>query len=296
MVIATTGAGAQTITTGALFEAAFAAGGIDLTTTSAGGAITIDMSSVPFSGTTVITTTSTGGAHTITTGSGTATVNATSTAGAITILGANLTSVSATTTGAGAQLITSTGTSAVTVNATSDSGATAVITGTGNDTITLYASSAGGLNTVNAGAGADAITLYTNFVSIDTIIQADGASKVSTANTTTGFITAGETITFGNGLDTITNFLGANDVLDVGTGGAAVSGIGLNGATFTATQTIFFSGAYVGGVFTIALDGTGSDTLLLDTTAPADRDIATADTWILLVGTNSASLIPASFI
>ena len=121
-------------------------------------------------------------------------------------------------------------------------------------------------------------------------------SKVATANTTTGTIAAGQTITFGDGLDTVTNFNAAVDILNVGTGGAAASGIGLNEAAFTATKTIFFSGAYSGGVFTIADDGLGADTLLLDTTDAADINIATANTWVLLVGVDSDTLIAGTFI
>ena len=295
VVFTTTGAGAQTITTGVEFDAAFAAGGVDFTTTTSGaGAITLNMST--FTGAADITTVSTDGAQIITAGSGVSTVNATSGAGALTISGANLTQVDAVTTGAGAQMITSTGASNVVVNATSNSGATTIVTGAGNDTITLVGSSAGGANSITTGAGADSITLYTNFSSVDTITIGASDSKVMTANTTTGLIAAGQTITFGNGLDTITNFNAAVDVLNVGTGGAAVTGVGLDEAAFTATKTIFFSGAYAGGVFTIAGDGLGADTLLLDTTVLADQNIATADTWVLLVGVDSDTLVPASFI
>lgn len=65
---------------------------------------------------------------------------------------------------------------------------------------------------------------------------------------------------------------------------------------FTAAKTVFLSGVYAGGVFTIADDATGADTLLLDSTATDDQTIATADTWILLVGTNSGTLDTNSFI
>jgi len=297
IVINTTGNGAQTTTTGAAFQAAFAAAGVDLTTTTSGtGAITIDSST--FTGAATLTTTSGAGAQTITTGSGVTTVTATSAAGALTIAGANLATVTAITTGAGAQTITSTGAGAVTVIATSDAGATTITTGAGKDTITLLASAAAGANTITGGAGADTITLVTGgLAATDTIVQANGDSKASTADTTTT-IAAGQTITFGTGLDIINGFAGATDVLNVGTAGAAVTGIGLADTAFTATKTIFLSGAYVAGtgVFTIAADGAGADTLLLDTTATADQTIATADTWILLVGTNSASLIASSFI
>ena len=322
VTINTTLAGAQTITTGALFEAAFAAGGVNLSTTSTGGAITIDMNSVvSFTGAATITTTSTDGAQTITTGSGLATVNATSGAGALTITGANLATVNATTAGAGAQniTITSTGAGAVIVTAIGNSGAQTISTGAGsdtvtvttsagagnsvttnagNDTITLLASAAAALsNTISGGAGVDSIALVTGaLAAVDTVVHAKGDGIVSTVNTTTGAIAAGQTITFGSGLDIVTGFVGGTDILNVTTAGAAVTGIGQNEAAFAATQNIFLSGTYAAGVFTIAADGAGADTLLLDTTAAADQNIATADTWILLVGTNSGSLISSTFI
>jgi len=274
IVMNTTGSGAIDIITGTNFNTAFALGGVDLSTTTTGpGAVTINMSSF----------------------TGTAKVTANSAAGAITLSGVNFSQIDVITTGAGAQAITSTGAVNGIVNATSGEGATSITTGSGSDSIILHATSAGGLNTIAAGAGADAITLYTNFTSIDTIVQADGDSKASTANTTTSNIAAGQTITFGNGLDIINNF-GVNDILNVGTGGAAVSGLTMNEELFAATQTIFLSGTYAGNIFTIAADGGGTDTLLLDTTAAADIDIATADTWILLTGTISTALSAESFV
>lgn len=274
IVINTTGSGAHDIITGTNFNTAFASNGVDLSTTTTGdGAITINMSSF----------------------TGTAKLAANSAAGAIVLSGVDFAQIDVRTTGAGAQTITSTGAVNVIVNATSSEGATSITTGAGGDTITLHATAAGGLNTIAASAGADTINLYTNFSSIDTIVQADGDSLASTANTTTSNIAAGQTITFGNGLDIISNF-GVNDILNVGTGGAAVSGLAMNEALFAATKTIFFSGTYAGNIFTIAADGGGTDTLLLDTTAAADRDIATADTWILLTGVISSALSAGSFV
>ena len=102
-VSVTTGAGVISIVTGAAFQAAFASGGVNLTATTTGGAINIDMTS--FTGPETVTTSSGAGAETIVTGSGLGTVTATSTAGALTISGVGLATVSATTTGAGAQTI-----------------------------------------------------------------------------------------------------------------------------------------------------------------------------------------------
>ncbi len=341
IVINTTGAGAQTITTGTAFQAAFAANGVDMTTASTAGAINIDMQTGAFSGAAIIRATSTAGVQTILTGTGVASVTSTSTAGAINITsanlaavtatstdgvqtivtgadsattvtatsiagdqnitGANLARVDATTTGAGVQAIVSTGASDVIVNATSDLGATTITTGVGNDTITLFASAAAGANTITAAAGADTITLYSNFSSVDTINQADGDSFVSTGNTTDSSIGVGETITFADGVDIINGFNATVDTLNVGTAGAAVSGIGRSDAALAgAAGTVYFSGAYdaAAGVFTIAANGAGADTLVLDATVGGgggDRNVTTADTWVVLVGVDSADLVAGSF-
>lgn len=274
IVMSTTGSGAHDIITGTNFNTAFASGGVDLwTATTGAGAITIDMASF----------------------TGTAKVTADSAAGAIVLSGVKFSQIDVTTTGSGAQTITSTGASDVIVNATSSEGATSITTGAGDDTIALHATSADGLNTITAGAGADTINLYANFASIDKIVQADGDSMASTANTITSNIATGDTITFGNGLDIVSNF-GVNDNIDVGTGGAAVSGLTMDKADFAATTTIFLSGTYAEDTFTIAADGGGTDTLLLDTTAVDDTDIATADTWILLSGVTSDALSAGSFV
>jgi hypothetical protein len=274
IVMNTTGSGAHDIITGTNFNTAFASGGVDLSTTTTGaGAITINMDSF----------------------TGTAKLTANSAAGAIVLSGVKFSQIDVTTTGSGAQTITSTGANNVIVNATSSEGATSITTGAGDDTIHLHATSADGLNTITAGAGADTINLYTNFASIDKIVQADGDSMASTANTITSNIATGDTITFGNGLDIVRNF-GVNDNIDVGTGGAAVSGLTMDKADFAATTTIFLSGTYAEDTFTIAADGGGTDTLLLDTTAVDDTDIATADTWILLSDVTSDALSAGSFV
>ena len=97
------GAGAQTITTGANFNTAFASG-VNLLASNGAGAILIDMSG--FGHVATLTTNSSGaGAHDITTGSALTTVTSTTLAGNQTIKGAGLTTVSATSNGAGDQAI-----------------------------------------------------------------------------------------------------------------------------------------------------------------------------------------------
>lgn len=155
-----------------------------------------------------------------------------------------------------------------------------------------------GVDVITGGAGADAMT---GGAGADVFIQADGASVVKSASNLVGAnFAAADTITFANGVDVITGFTAGTggDSLDVGTAGAAITGIGVAAATMTATKTLFLSGAYVvaTGVFTIAADGTGADTLIVDTTVAADQAIATADTWVVLVGVDSDNLVAANFI
>jgi Ca2+-binding RTX toxin-like protein len=202
VIINTTGAGAQTITTGAAFQAAFVTTGIDFTTTSGAGAITIDSSS--FTGTEKFTITSGAGAQTITTGSGLATVVATTTAGAQTIVGAHLAAVTANS-GAGAQTIFSTGVGAVTVSATSVAGVQTIVTGDGNDVITATTTAA--INIISTGAGNDLVTVLAATSGGYTI---DGGS-------------GNDSITGGAGNDSLYGGVG-NDLLNGGDGNDALNG------------------------------------------------------------------------
>jgi len=238
------GNGAQTITTGDNFSAAFTAG-VDLSVETLLGAITVDMTTyVPAA--TINTTTQGDGAHTIVTGSGVTTVNATGvTSGAQTIngvglttvvasitdagdqvigttTGGNITSVDAFIGGAGAQTITSTSASDVTILADAFAGTQTIVTGTGNDTVTLT-SSAGQASTITTNAGNDTITLS---LAIDTINVAFG----------------------GEGEDTIVNFT-------VGAGGDIID--------FTGTTDVFGTGITLGAFGTLTGDGLGGTQVLL---------------------------------
>jgi hypothetical protein len=192
-----TGAGAITLVSGAFFNTAFSTG-VNLTSTTNGGADTLNLST--FTGPASITAIAIGaGAQTITTGAGAASVSATAVSGAQTILGANLTSVSVTNAGNGAQTVTSTGSADVAVTAIGFSGAQVISTaggadtltvttstgttntfgtGGGNDVITLTAAGGGAStsNTITAGSGADIITLGTHTAGIDHLVNALGAS------------------------------------------------------------------------------------------------------------------------
>ncbi|MCX7170477.1 MAG: DUF4214 domain-containing protein [Proteobacteria bacterium] len=224
LVINTTGSGAQTITTGPMFEAAFHGNGVtgvDLTTkTTGGGAIDINMTS--FGGTATLTTTSTAGAQTITTGSGVTSVTAESGAGALTIQGVGLATVSATTTGNGAQTIGDAGGNGahlVTVTATSNSGAQ-TITSTSTSAVTVTATSTSGPQTIVTGTGADSVTAR----------SAAGTSNTITTNA------GNDTISAGLGNDLITGGLGADSM--TGGGGINTYAFGANGSIIGTSMDI----------------------------------------------------------
>ncbi|MBK7000073.1 MAG: hypothetical protein IPH35_08915 [Rhodoferax sp.] len=236
IVINTTGNGAQSITTGAGFESAFVAGGVDLVmTTSGSGAINVTMST--FTGAAAVSTTSIAGAQTIVTGSGVATVIATSDAGALTIYGSGLETVTANTTGAGAQTIgdssgggehlvtvtaasndgaqtiTSTSTSAVTVNATATAAPQTVITGTGNDLVTATGA-AGQSNTIITNAGNDTIVAGPG---TDLIVGGTGTDRMTGGGGTDTFVFGTDGSVIGTSMDVIADFNAAGaDILAFG--------------------------------------------------------------------------------
>jgi hypothetical protein len=169
--------------------------------------------------------------------------------------------------------------------------ANTVVGGSGKDTIIA----GGGIDSIDANDDADTITLTETTSAADTVIFADGDGVASTAATiaagNAGAIAAGDDVTFGNGVDTVTGFAAATDFLDVSVAGEITTGIGMTENAMTATKTVYFSGSFnsATNVFTIAAAGAGADTLILDTTT--DRDIIGTDSALVLIGVNSADLL-----
>jgi Ca2+-binding RTX toxin-like protein len=179
------------------------------------------------------------------------------------------------------------------VNLTGTSGADTLTTGALQDTIDGGA----GNDTVDAGVGADRIVVSLGDDTV-TIPHSDGVAN--TASTLANPIAVGNTVTFANGVDTIVGFEAGTggDVLDLTNAGATLAtGIGENSGALTASKTLFLSGAYVSstGVFTVAADGTGADTLLMQSD-DANVSATAADSWILLVGVDSDNLVAANII
>ncbi|MDO8271979.1 MAG: calcium-binding protein [Gammaproteobacteria bacterium] len=204
VVFNSTGNGAQVITTGANFESAFAANGVNLTAKTLLGAIDVTMTS--FTGAATIVTTTTGaGAHTITTGSGVTTVNATGVAaGAQTINGVGLTTVDATVNGAGNQVIgTTLGGNLVTVNATILAAGSQTIASTSNSNVTIVAEAASGEQTITTAGGNDSVTT-TGAAGQSATISTGSGNDVISAGLSTDLITGGtgaDTMTGGGAVD-----------------------------------------------------------------------------------------------
>ena len=161
------------------------------------------------------------------------------------------------------------------------------------------------IDTVVAGAGADVIDAGKG---ADTITGGDGAdtftfnsadSVALSASTFAGatFATS-DTITFGNGVDVITDFKAGtgNDKFDGANAGAKPTtaiGVATN-AGLAGGTTYFLSGAWSTSdkKFTIAADGTGADTMILE----GDGGNVTAnDDITILVGVDSDDFVAANF-
>ncbi len=191
IVVATTGANNQTITTGGWFDAAFKAAGVNLTTTTSTGTVTIDMTSFTGAATITATTVGTAGAEgvvSVQTGSGNDTVTVTdaaaSNAGTISTFGGNDTIVGGVndetiTGGTGMDTMTGGGTTADTfVFAAGDSGGAP--SDSVYDTITDFTAVAS--NVINAGAAA----IVTNATATAGVaaISAAGVATFNAADTT----------------------------------------------------------------------------------------------------------------
>jgi Ca2+-binding RTX toxin-like protein len=190
--------------------------------------------------------------------------------------------------------------------------------GLGNDVITGGTGAdallgGGGADTISGGAGADTITggtgadLMTGGAGVDRFEQ--GGLALSVAQTTPSFVgatvAAGDSLTFGNGVDIVTDFT-------AGTGGdifvnlfanAALPTtlIGATVADLTAATAVFFaSGSYdsLTGRFTITADGVGTDTLIVqaDNGNAVSDSLLTNESMVVLRGVDSDNLIAANFV
>lgn len=161
--------------------------------------------------------------------------------------------------------------------------------GSGNDVIN------GGDNqdSINAGTGADAVTLTVDGYT-DVITQAASDSVANTTSSLSANFTVNDTITFGNGVDVVNNFLagataGGGDRLNIGT---PIS-VSLLGESTGTTVIGWLSGNYNAGTktFTVTANGSGADTLVLKgSTLNAGTSRA-----VILVGVDTDNLVASNF-
>jgi hemolysin type calcium-binding protein len=185
--------------------------------------------------------------------------------------------------------------SLATANGIAIKGTTGTEVNTLTGTILADAITAGaGDDVIDGNAGADIIS---GGDGVDTFMHTAGDSVASTAQVFAGAnVAAGDTITFGSGVDVINDFTAgaSGDIFD-GALAAAVptTGIGVAHATGFVAGTWFLSGAWNGSTFTAAADGTGADTLIVEGDVGAD---ISADTdVVILVGVDSDDFVAANF-
>ncbi len=274
IVILTSGTGAQTLTTGASFNAAFDAAGADLQTTSTSGAQTINMSAVTGPATLTSISDASIAGNFITMGAGVTTVTATTTTGPMTINSASavVATVTVTTTSGAVTVTTGAGADSVTLT-TGNTAGNVITTGAGNDTITATAAAAtSNGNTITGGLGSDTIDITGN-TAPDTIVIADGDSgiTVATADSITGFDTTIDKLSMGL-QGTSANYVAAS-------GPVANFAAALTAANLTFTGTVRYSFQFVGTGATLV------GYLFKDTTGAG-----TAGEVVVLVGINNTGI------
>lgn len=194
-------------------------------------------------------------------------------------------------------LIGGAGNDAITGGAAADS----LLGGAGNDTINAGTGTVE--DTVGGGLGIDTITLNVDGAA-DHIEVSVGDSVVISA-ISPGVIAAGSTLTFAAGVDVINNFLAgsgatADHIHNIGGQDSTLltSLIGATGATVTDVDTTeyYLSGSYNGltGVFTVAANGAGADTLVIN--GVTGDTLASSLQSTILIGVNSANLTTDNFV
>lgn len=154
-----------------------------------------------------------------------------------------------------------------------------------------------GYDIINGGTGADTMT---GGLGSSRYVQRSTFSELETAFSSPGAnaLNAGQSVTFGNGLDIVTDFEIARDIISVGyVASGIVSLLGQGSAALTdAGQVYYLSGTWNAGsqIFTVAANGSGADTLVALSGA-AGTTFSTNGSAIVLLGVNSADLTATNF-
>lgn len=178
------------------------------------------------------------------------------------------------------------GTTTVAVTTGMGAGADTIDAGAGDDTIIIGA----GNDSVTTGTGTDNIIILGLTVENTALSTAPTAQSIATS----GSIANGDTITFGNGLDIITDFTSGTDNLVVSLattifeGIAPTSLVGVSELDLTEDTAFQARGDYVASTGVFTLSATGADTLfLLNDDIAADDVLSTNTNFILLSGVTS---------
>jgi len=183
-------------------------------------------------------------------------------------------------------------------NVTGSAGSDVIIGSSGANSISGaagldYIDGGAGNDTINAGTGADYVI---GGAGTDTIVMAAGDSIARTAETITEALTvAGETITFGNGVDQISGFVSGTDTLDVATAAnyTAVA-IGADVRTLTVGNNFGLRGDFVAATGVFTLSATGADTLVFTNLANTALTSALNTAAVVLIGVTA--LTTADFV
>lgn len=181
-------------------------------------------------------------------------------------------------------------------------GSASISGGAGNDFIRVTGNPTSGV--FSGGFGADTINVVPNLVNA-TYQQADGESVAATAISglsAGGNFQAASTITFGNGVDVITNFEATN-ILDTTLGTLGLDQTQTNGGLYNgntlnaqsgmvAGRSYVLNGQFAAGVFTI--DGGGLDSLIV--TQGNNNPLSRNNSSVILQGFNAATLNNANFV
>ena len=209
------------------------------------------------------------------------------------------------TTGSGADTVTgSTGDD----NFTTGNGADVITMGTGNDTVNAGGAndtiigSTSGTNAITGGNGSDTMTGGT---AVDTYVQTTVTSTApSSISMAAAIVAIGDSMTFANGVDIITNFsttVGAagatDDVINMVSTTLPTTLIGKTVSDVGTTDSYYASGAWDANAktFTISGSGVGADTFVADVTNSANDGVAAFTGGIVLIGVDFDNLVAGQF-
>ena len=109
-------------------------------------------------------------------------------------------------------------------------------------------------------------------------------------------VTTNDKLTFGNGLDVITDFkpgeVGETDTLALQATSQLTSGFGVQPNALNANQAYYLSGDWNADnrTFTVAVENMGKDTLIIQGYAGEGQNILTNESLFLLLGVESREL------